>query len=631
MWRRFIAQKTYLPYMFFFLLLWNSIFTVSYAMAANWQPRIYDEALPQHLVAVDKSRQHFYFYERKSPLTLKFSYPCTTGEIIGDKQIVNDLRTPEGIYFVDYKIDSGLDFKEYGGIAYTLNYPNPVDKLRGKTGYGIWIHSKGEGISPRTTKGCIAIGLDDIAEVGPLLLPGTAVVVGESLSTNDIPLQDNRTVHHLRMRMEQWTHAWANRSQQLFTFYDPKAYTQSMPESFEAFKSNKERLFKILAWINIFNRTVHVLEGPGYWVTWAEQFYRAPNLSTEGIRRLYWQPDTEGEFRIVGMEWIPRNVGMRAAYEKSQLVAETNTTVSDAPIPPVAKEEIPILPPLSMPENTEQQASNALASNTAPHGVEQTPPIFHTSDTIALHTDEIVQLQQNINAWKNAWQTRSDNFFDFYDAEKYGKIPNLPHKESFSVLTTTMRQQFQNDWIEIAQRPAHITIQGNIIHTSFDQFIWTASAQPIEGQRHLYWQKNTAGEWRIVASSLDIKNVAMQAVYLEKISASVANSVETWREDWLNADIKAYMRHYAPHAKQQGKKVTTMMAQKQRLWSVAPPAIVQLSGMRIQLAAQGIRIDMTQIYEDKNGRGDKGIKTLLLQPRSTNWYIIQEDWAPIPQ
>lgn len=49
---------------------------------------------------------------------------------------------------MEYKIASGLDFKEYGGIAYTLNYPNPVDKLRGKTGHGIWIHSKGLGIEP---------------------------------------------------------------------------------------------------------------------------------------------------------------------------------------------------------------------------------------------------------------------------------------------------------------------------------------------------------------------------------------------------------------------------------------------------------------------------------------------------
>ena len=88
-------------------------------------------------MAVDKNRRAFLFFEKKSPLKLKYSFPCVTGQLAGDKQELNDLRTPEGIYFVEYKIASGLDFKEYGGIAYTLNYPNPVDRLRGKTGHGI--------------------------------------------------------------------------------------------------------------------------------------------------------------------------------------------------------------------------------------------------------------------------------------------------------------------------------------------------------------------------------------------------------------------------------------------------------------------------------------------------------------
>ena len=125
------------------------------------------------------------FFEKKSPLRLKYVFPCTTGQIPGDKQSLNDLRTPEGIYFVEYKIANGLDFREYGGIAYTLNYPNPVDKLRGKTGHGIWIHSKGFGIEPLSTRGCVAIGLKEIDEVGPQLTPGTAVVLAETMAVGN--------------------------------------------------------------------------------------------------------------------------------------------------------------------------------------------------------------------------------------------------------------------------------------------------------------------------------------------------------------------------------------------------------------------------------------------------------------
>ena len=313
------------------------------AQADNWQASIYDEGLPTHLVAVDKQRQSFLFFEHKSPLKLKYVFPCTTGQVTGDKQVMNDLRTPEGVYFVEYKIAGGLDFREYGGIAYTLNYPNPVDKLRGKTGYGIWIHSKGYGIYPRDTKGCVAIGLKDIDTVGPSLRPGTAVLLAEQVNEKAVPRPDDGTARRLRLLMQEWSKAWADRSRKMFDFYNPEAYSKAMPESFAAFRQNKERLFRNLKFIKIFNKEIHVLQGPGYWVTWSEQLYTASNLSTEGVRRLYWQPDAKGHFRIVGMEWTPRELGMENAFRNGTLVAQSSITLTDS--------ELPVAPRLDMPED----------------------------------------------------------------------------------------------------------------------------------------------------------------------------------------------------------------------------------------------------------------------------------------
>lgn len=241
-----------------------AVVTVAPACADNWQANLYNEGLPSHLVAVDKNRRAFLFFEKKSPLKLKYSFPCVTGQLAGDKQELNDLRTPEGIYFVEYKIASGLDFKEYGGIAYTLNYPNPVDRLRGKTGHGIWIHSKGFGLVP--TRGCVAIGLKEIDTVGPQLTPGTAVVLAEQLDESKVPQPDNGTARELRRLMQAWSNAWAARSRKMFDYYDPESYSKAT-ENFSAFRQNKERLFKMLGFVKIYNREIHALEGPGYWVT----------------------------------------------------------------------------------------------------------------------------------------------------------------------------------------------------------------------------------------------------------------------------------------------------------------------------------------------------------------------------
>ncbi len=599
----------------------------SFASANDWEPQIYDYALPQRVVAIDKNKQQFYLFEKKSPLALKASYPCTTGQVIGDKQVVNDLRTPEGVYFVEYKIAKGLDFAEYGGVAYTLNYPNPVDRLRGKTGYGIWIHSKGNDadIIPNNTRGCIAIERKNILEVGPLLAPGTAVVVGESLNTSEVPMADNGTAKHLRFRMEQWTRAWASRSQKFFDFYDFNAYTRAMPGTFEAFRANKERLFKILSWINIFNREVHVLEGPGYWVTWSEQFYRAPNLTTEGVRRLYWQRFSDGQFRIVGMEWIPRNLGMRAAYKKGQLVASiegqnANVTSSDA------QNEKPIPPPLTMPEMTQDLV--VVVANQGDD--QQVAQIVTASKKINLDTKLSEKLEGIVNEHSKALQNRNkEKFFEFYNNKEFGKVENAP-KLSFKKLNSNMQRFFGAKWIDMLSAKAKIEVKGDMVVSSTNKLIYMPNRQVIEGIERLYWKQGTNDKWLVVSSEWVDKKLGMEAAYLERISVSVDKFVQKWREDWLKGEILSYMEHYTSDAKQGNRNKSEITAQKKRLWSVSAPEKIELSGLRVQLDKRGVRADMMQIYNSTDGKGDRGTKTLILEPHFDGWKIVNEDWAALP-
>lgn len=155
--------------------------------------------------------------------------------------------------------------------------------------------------------------------------------------------------------MQHWSNAWAARSRRMFEYYDSEAYSRAMPETFAAFRQNKERLFKMLKFIKIYNREIHALEGPGYWVTWSEQFYTASNLSTEGVRRLYWQRGKDKKFRIVGMEWTPRDVGMFADFKKGRLVAEAMPVATDA------SSEAPLPPRLDMPEAPPEKVSAVAA------------------------------------------------------------------------------------------------------------------------------------------------------------------------------------------------------------------------------------------------------------------------------
>jgi len=462
------------------------------AKANNWEASIYKSALPQKIIAVDKSNQLFHYFEDINPTGLKYTFDCTTGQSDGDKQVANDLKTPEGVYFVQYKITEGLDFIKYGGIAYTLNYPNPVDRLRGKTGYGIWIHSKGLGIKPNDTEGCIAIGLKELISMGPKLSYGTAVLLAETIKVKNLPKPNFKTASSLINKMDEWTKAWAARSNTMFTMYNQNAYTKAMPQSFKAFKANKVNLFSFLPWINIVNKQIHVLEGPGYWVTWSEQFYRAPNLSTEGIRRLYWQLNKKNEYKIVGMEWMPRNLGMKAAYLNGTLVASTLGSKTA-----LKSSEDPELPALDMPEQgkmtkvtvadakmadalakakiaaakmadaklanaklAEAKLANAklaeakvaeakvaealakakmaeakladakLAESLAKAKMEKSHVLAPKTEQVQLNDEVQTLLRDKMAAWLNSWQVRSNKFFTYYDRVNFGKIADIDNKNT---------------------------------------------------------------------------------------------------------------------------------------------------------------------------------------------------------
>ena len=185
------------------------------------------------------------------------------------------------------------DFEDYGGEAYILDYPNPVDRLRGKTGSGIWVHSRGHAVTPRESRGCVVLNLKDIAVVGPKLRPGTPVVIGETAKAAAHPVE-SEAVRQVERRTRDWCEAW-ERQAPLDALYAPE--NDFARRSLETDR-NAQRRFAKRGGKPRFG-TVRALEGPGYWVSWFTQ--RAPDGTWSGIRRLYWQRIGDG-FLIVGEE-----------------------------------------------------------------------------------------------------------------------------------------------------------------------------------------------------------------------------------------------------------------------------------------------------------------------------------------
>jgi L,D-transpeptidase YnhG len=123
----------------------------------------------RHAIAVDASRSRLYLFEHKGgQLHLVADYYVSVGKAGIDKLTEGDLRTPLGVYFVMGSLPKKTLKDFYGAGAMPLNYPNPFDNLRGKTGSGIWLHgTPPEQFSraPKASDGCIVLTNPDLHRI----------------------------------------------------------------------------------------------------------------------------------------------------------------------------------------------------------------------------------------------------------------------------------------------------------------------------------------------------------------------------------------------------------------------------------------------------------------------------------
>jgi murein L,D-transpeptidase YafK len=138
---------------------------------------------PVDRIVVEKSKRTMTLLKHEKEVK---TYKIALGrDPIGPKVRMGDKKTPEGVYFVDYKVRKSVYHR-----ALHLSYPNPDDMERAKSlrvppGGSIMIH----GLKPdklwmgdvqylfNWTNGCIALTNDEIEEVWELVSTWTPVEI----------------------------------------------------------------------------------------------------------------------------------------------------------------------------------------------------------------------------------------------------------------------------------------------------------------------------------------------------------------------------------------------------------------------------------------------------------------------
>jgi L,D-transpeptidase YnhG len=162
----------------------------------------------KHAIAVDASRSRLYLFEHNAQGTrLVADYYISVGKQGIDKASEGDLRTPLGVYFVTSSLDPKTLKDFYGAGALPINYPNPYDTRRGKTGSGIWLHGTPPSQfarAPRATDGCVVLANPDLLRILAAVEPRTTpVVIAPSLNWVS-PQQSNAEAKQFDEAWKQW-------------------------------------------------------------------------------------------------------------------------------------------------------------------------------------------------------------------------------------------------------------------------------------------------------------------------------------------------------------------------------------------------------------------------------------------
>lgn len=191
----------------------------------------------RHAIAVDASQSRLYLFENTANgLRLMADYYISVGKSGLEKALEGDQRTPLGVYYITSNLDpkSLKDF--YGSGALPINYPNPLDQSRGKTGGGIWLHGTPPGQfsrAPKASDGCLVLANPDLERIiRTVEVRTTPVVIAQKILWTA-----PHTIHADRKSFEATLQAWRGAKvsgdlARLLDFYTPdfRSFERTLPE-----------------------------------------------------------------------------------------------------------------------------------------------------------------------------------------------------------------------------------------------------------------------------------------------------------------------------------------------------------------------------------------------------------------
>jgi len=261
------------------------------AFLLEWQSE------PDYAIVVDKSQQKVMVYRSDNLLAPEKVYLCSTGENDGPKTKKNDRKTPEGIYFFTNSYLGETLLPIYGSRALPTNYPNLIDQMEGKEGYGIWFHGTNKPIIPNDTNGCISLENKDIEELATLIKMFDTPIVISSRIEMASPADIQKEKEEMTEIIENWRSAWQDRDIERYMSFYSSRFT-SGGKNWLQWKENKSQVANKYSQITVEIDDLRLLTADGVVLATFKQTYGTSSFKTRGTKMLYLTKNSD-QWKIV--------------------------------------------------------------------------------------------------------------------------------------------------------------------------------------------------------------------------------------------------------------------------------------------------------------------------------------------
>jgi murein L,D-transpeptidase YafK len=246
----------------------------------------------QHIIVVEKSSHSLLVYSNYQAEPIE-RFTITTGKVSGQKFEEGDMKTPEGLYFFR-RILSGQELPkvdDYGEKAFTLNYPNPIDRKENRNGSGIWLHgayNAEKTSSPNNSRGCVVMQNGDLVKVSKyIFLNQTPICIYDKIkydTVENIREKRDRLIGYLR----DWKTNWETKNiDGYIKYYDKNFHYNKM--DLPAFKTYKDKLNQAYRFIKVSLSDINIYAYGDYFMVMFHQLYISDKNHFYSKKIQYWK------------------------------------------------------------------------------------------------------------------------------------------------------------------------------------------------------------------------------------------------------------------------------------------------------------------------------------------------------